>query len=90
MKWGVILQMGYGLAMERDGERERERERICKWQHYRTDGTYIVLQGLLKIVKVLVTTVDAQWEGMGGVGSARYKPALLPPCPTIQGLSYSN
>ena len=40
---------------------------------------------------VLVTTIDAlghflntiitaQWEEMGDVGSARYEPALLPPC----------
>ena len=40
-------------------------------------------------LKVLVT-IDAQWEGMGDVGSARYEPALLPPCPTIRVLSYSN
>ena len=40
--------------------------------------------------KVLVATIDAQWEGMGDVGSARYKPALLPPCLTIRVLSYSN
>ena len=39
---------------------------------------------------VLVTTIDAQWELMGDVGSVRYKPALLPPCPTIRVLSYSN
>ena len=39
---------------------------------------------------VLITTIDAQWEGMGDVGSARYEPALLPPCPTIRVLSYSN
>ena len=39
---------------------------------------------------VLVMTIDAQWEGMGDVGSARYEPALLPPCPTIRVLSYSN
>ena len=39
---------------------------------------------------VLVTTIDAQWEGMGDVGSARYEPALLPPCPTIRVLSNSN
>ena len=39
---------------------------------------------------VLVATIDAQWEEMGEVGSARYKPALLPPCPTIRVLSYSN
>ena len=42
-------------------------------------------------LKVLVMAVDAlglllnsiitaQWEGMGDVGSARYEPALLPPC----------
>ena len=42
--------------------------------------------GLLTL-KVLVTTIDAQWEGMGDVGSARYEPALLPPCPTIRVLS---
>ena len=41
-------------------------------------------------LKVLITTVDAQWEGMGDVGSARYELALLPPCPTIRVLSYSN
>ena len=39
---------------------------------------------------VLVATIDAQWEGMGDVGSARYKPALLPQCPTIRVLSYSS
>ena len=32
----------------------------------------------------------AQCEGMGEVGSARYDPALLPPCPSIRVLSYSN
>ena len=39
---------------------------------------------------VLVTTIDAQWEGMVDVGSARYEPALVPPCQTIRVLSYSN
>ena len=39
---------------------------------------------------VLVATIDAQWEGMGDVGSERYEPALLPPCATIKVLSYSN
>ena len=38
----------------------------------------------LVTLKVLVTTIDAQWEGMGDVRSARYEPALLPPCPTIR------
>ena len=41
-------------------------------------------------LKVLVMTIDAQWEGMGDVGSTRYEPALLPPCATIRVLSYSN
>ena len=40
---------------------------------------------------VLVTTIIyAQWEGMGDVGSARYELALLPPCPTIRVVRYSN
>ena len=34
---------------------------------------------------MLVTTIDAQWEGMRDVGSARYELALLPQCPTIRG-----
>ena len=44
----------------------------------------------LLTLKVLVPTTDAQWEGMGDVGSVRYEPALIPPCPTIRVLSYSN
>ena len=51
-----------------------------------TDASY----SMVTEVKVIVTTIDAQWEGMGDVGSARYEPALLPPCPTIRVLSYSN
>ena len=41
-------------------------------------------------LKVLVATIDTQWEGMGNAGSVRYEPALLPPWPTIRVLSYSN
>ena len=41
-------------------------------------------------LKVLVVTTNAQWEGMGDVGLAKYELALLPPCPTIRVLSYSN
>ena len=48
-------------------------------------GSFIIVT-----LKVLVTTIDAQWEGMGDVGSARYEPAQLPPCSTIRVLSYSN
>ena len=45
---------------------------------------------LILTLKVLVTTIYAQWEGMGDVGSARYEPALLPPCPAKRVLSYNN
>ena len=38
-------------------------------------------------LKVLVATIDAQWKGMGDVGSARYELATLPPYPTIRVLS---
>ena len=34
--------------------------------------------------------MTAQCEGMGEVGLARYEPALLPPCPSIRALCYSN
>ena len=34
--------------------------------------------------------ITTQCEGMGDVGSARYEPALLPPCPSIRVLCYSN
>ena len=34
--------------------------------------------------------ITAQWEGMGDVGSARYKPALLLSFLAIKVLSYSN
>ena len=47
------------------------------------DAVYLTLT-------VLVTTIDAQWEGMVDVGSARYEPALLPLYPTIRVLSNSN
>ena len=53
-------------------------------------GAFFGRQVSLLTLKVLVMTIDAQWEGMGDVGSARYKPALLPPCPTIRVLSNSN
>ena len=36
-------------------------------------------------LKVLVATIDAQWEGMGDVGSVRYEPALNSPMPDHKG-----
>ena len=50
-------------------------------------GCYWQFHNVLTLT-VLVATIDAQWEGMGDVGSARHEPALLPPCPTIRVLSY--
>ena len=47
-----------------------------------------------KFLKLTLTvplvTIDAQWEGMGDVGLARYEPALLQSCLTIRVLTYSN
>ena len=42
------------------------------------------------IATLLNRIITAQWEGMGDVGSARYEPSLLPQCPTIRVLNYSN
>ena len=53
-------------------------------QHLHLDGLYTLT------FTVLVVTTDAHFEAMGDVGSARYEQALLPPCPTIRVLSYSN
>ena len=61
-----------------------------------TDIVWYVVQSRLFValntltLTVLVATIDAQWEGMGDVGLARYEPALLLPCLTIRVLSYSN
>ena len=46
--------------------------------------SHIIMHNFCLTLKVLVATIDAQWEGRGDVGSVRYEPALLPPCPTIR------
>ena len=45
------------------------------------------IHNMMLPLKVLVVTIDAQWEGMGDVGLVRYEPALLPPCLTIRVFS---
>ena len=35
--------------------------------------------------KVLVTTIDAQWEGMGDVGSAKVRAGTTSPMPDHKG-----
>ena len=57
-------------------------------QYFKASPSHADVTGLT--LKVLVATIDAQWERMGDVGSVRYEPALLPPCPTITVLTYSN
>ena len=51
---------------------------------------YLLSCSTIVTLKVVVAKIDAQWEGMGDVGSARYELALFPPYPTIRVLSYSN
>ena len=63
---------------------------IQPWVSTKNLPTYIITKVIVLTLKVLVATIDAQWEGMGDVESARYEPALLPPCPTIRVLSCSN
>ena len=70
---------------------------LCRIEYVKNTHTYIKIQIkcrsiilLLLTLTVLVATIDAQWEGMRDVGSARYEPALLPPWLTIRVLSYSN
>ena len=62
---------------------------LSETKHHERTFTHTLKRSKLTL-KMLVATIDAQWEGMGDVGSARYEPALLPPCPTIRVLSYSN
>ena len=42
---------------------------------------YIVIYWCMLTLKVLVMTINAQWEGMGDVGSARYEPGTTFPMP---------
>ena len=59
----------------------------CTGHHCSTLESKFVVVATVTL-KVLVTTIDVQWEGMGNVGSVRYEPALLPPYPTKGVLSY--
>ena len=84
---------GYCVATYVLGVADRHSDNILLRQNGQVHENSIVRLSLVHTVltlKVRVTTIDAQWEGMGDVGSARYEPALLPPCLTIMVLSYSN
>ena len=73
------------------------------WQHYLQLVTNPVPLNYLHVINSYSASHDnwctatlwnrimtAQCEGMGEVGSARYEPAQLLPCPSIRVLSYSN
>ena len=61
---------------------------MCLLQDTDVFNNYLHIVPWTLTLKVLVTASDAQWEGMGDVGSARYEPALLPPARPIRVLSY--
>ena len=91
------------MSLLRPGVSKRHRTpEICSWSRgrgfkphryeFKVHSVSVLLMwaSIELTLTVLVATIDAQWEGMGDVGSARYEPALLPPCPTIRVLSYSD
>ena len=72
------------VARKRDMVEKKEAKHFMQMIALLVNNTVSDSVLLLLTLKVLVTTIDAQWEGMGDVGLARYEPALLPPCPTIR------
>ena len=78
-------------TMPTNGHRAILENHICLFHHYHKILTLTVLVTTVDALEnFLNRTMTAQWEGMGDVGSARYEPALLPPCPTIRVLRCSN
>ena len=63
---------------------------IIPFKHTNIICNNVQVKQKILTLTVLVATIDAQWEGMGDVGSAKYELALLLPCPTIRVLSYNN
>ena len=59
-------------------------------QHSTYINSYSASRGNWCTATLWNRVITAQCEGMGEVGSARYEPALLPPCPSIRALCYSN
>ena len=51
---------------------------------------HFVLYEHLLTLKVLVTTIDAQWEGMGGCRVGEVQAGTTSPIPDHNGLSYSK
>ena len=63
-------------------------DKLCSWVRLLSSLSIMKSSGVHNVwtawnssgltLTVLVMTIDAQWEGMGDVGSARYEPAQLP------------
>ena len=52
--------------------------------------TKVATISILLTLTVLVTTIDAQWEGMGDVGVGEVRAGTTSPMPNHNGLSYSH
>ena len=65
-------------------------DRLMHWQLIFLFNSYSASRDNWCTATLWNRIMTAQCEGMGEVGSARYEPALLPPCPSIRVLSYSN
>ena len=88
-RWG---QKDHKEGSKRDQQALDQSTNCHKWQYtpVLTFNSYSVSHGNWCTATLWNRIVTAQCEGMGEVGSARYEPALLPPCPSIRVLSYCN
>ena len=88
LHWGVVCSLSQGIYDSH--EHKKIKVSLAQFVHNEISIENSDTETGLLTLKVLVVTIDAQGEGMGDEGSARYEPALLPPCPTIRVISYSN
>ena len=86
----IIISSSQILSFGVLGEQATGNSGRCLWNLVLTVNSYNASHDSWCTGTLLNRIVAAQWEGMGDVGLARYEPALLPPCPTIWVLSYSN
>ena len=84
---GLVLIAGVCL-WEHEAVWETIRHKIKRHLFPRQHQSRVEVWGELRILQWL--SIYWQLEGMWEVGSARYEPALLPPCSTIRDLSCRN
>ena len=83
----IIFMVLHRTEMYHDGEKQT----ICTWsQWFNLFNSYSASHDNWCTAILWNRIMTAQCEGMGEVGSARYELALLPPCPSIRVLSYSD